>query len=188
MFPYDGATEEQYLDSSLARLGMDRSSFDFVVLSHLHFDHAGNIGLFEGAGAKYIIQQAELDGALTVPPPSLGPYIPDDYTGPFTFEAVGGDVEILPGVTLINLPGHSWGTQGMLVELKDSPSMLFASDAVSTGIGYGPPPCPGPVMWSSLDWLSSVERVRKIAERRNATVVFGHEMPAGVRLAPAFYT
>jgi glyoxylase-like metal-dependent hydrolase (beta-lactamase superfamily II) len=187
MFPYDGATDEQYLDSSLARLGMDRGSFDTIVLSHLHFDHAGNLRLFEGSGANYVVQADEVAGALSIPAPSLGPYIREDYEGPFAFDTVEGDVELLPGVTLLKLPGHSWGIQAMLVELENSPPMLLASDVVSTGVSYGPPPVPGPVMWSSLDWLASVERVRKIAEKKNATIVFGHDLQDDLKLAPSFY-
>ena len=49
-FPYDRVTEEQYLDRRLAQLGLGPENLDYVVFSHLHFDHAGNAKLFGSNG------------------------------------------------------------------------------------------------------------------------------------------
>ena len=57
-FPYDKVTEEEYLDSRLNQLGLQPGDIDFVVLSHLHFDHAGNVNLFKETNARLVPARA----------------------------------------------------------------------------------------------------------------------------------
>lgn len=42
LLPYDNVCEDEYLDSRLKQLGLAPGDIDFVVFSHLHFDHAGS--------------------------------------------------------------------------------------------------------------------------------------------------
>ena len=46
-FPYDKVSDDEYLDSRLKQLGLAPGDLDYVVFSHLHFDHAGNAQLFK---------------------------------------------------------------------------------------------------------------------------------------------
>jgi glyoxylase-like metal-dependent hydrolase (beta-lactamase superfamily II) len=39
----------------LAQLGLGPENLDFVVFSHLHFDHAGNAQLFGGNGPRLVV-------------------------------------------------------------------------------------------------------------------------------------
>jgi N-acyl homoserine lactone hydrolase len=72
-FPYDRVTEEQYLDRRLAQLGLGPEQLDFVVFSHLHFDHAGNAKMFQGNGPRLVVNDKErefafgFDGLFTGP-------------------------------------------------------------------------------------------------------------------------
>ena len=187
--PYESVTEEQYLDSSLQRLGLTPSDFSMVVLSHLHFDHAGNLALFRDTDAKLITQRVERDGAFSIPGSFAGAHLRDDYER-YAFETVEGDVEIADGVRLLLLPGHTWGTMGMMFDLPNTGTVILTSDAVYMGDSYGPPATPDPIAWSSLDWLNSVERVRQLAEKHNATLFFGHDheqVTGSRRIAPEYY-
>ena len=47
-FPYDKVSDDEYLDSRLKQLGLAPGDLDYVVLSHLHFDHAGNAQHVQG--------------------------------------------------------------------------------------------------------------------------------------------
>jgi glyoxylase-like metal-dependent hydrolase (beta-lactamase superfamily II) len=126
----------------------------------------------------------EIEGAWA------GFYIKEDYANGFTIETVDGDTEIADGVSLVSLPGHSWGTQGLMVQLANTGTFLYTSDAVLMRESYGPPQVPDPCPWSNLEWLRSVEKVRRLAEKHNATIVFGHDseqVDNELRLAPAFY-
>ncbi len=47
-----------------SQLGVGLDEIDYVVLSHLHFDHAGNVKMFEGTNAKLVCHQREKDFAF----------------------------------------------------------------------------------------------------------------------------
>lgn len=188
-FPYDQVSDEQYLDARLGQLGVAPESISHVVLSHLHFDHAGNVRMFEKTGAKLVCNDKEKDWALGFEGAFNGAHLKADYEG-LDFEIVSGDTEILPGVTLIEAPGHTPGTMSMQVNLPETGTMIFTSDAIYMGDSYGPPPVPAAIVNDLSAWYASVEKIRGIAERTNATVVFGHdaEQLRSLRLAPAgFY-
>lgn len=188
-FPYDQVSDEQYLDAQLGRLGVAPESLDYVVLSHLHFDHAGNVRMFEKTGAKLICNDKEKEWAFGFDGAFNGAHLKSDYEG-LEFETVSGDTEFLPGVTLIEAPGHTPGTMSMKVDLPESGTMIFTSDAIYMGDSYGPPAVPAAIVNDLTAWFASVEKVRGIAEKSDATVVFGHdaEQLRAMRTAPdGFY-
>lgn len=189
-FPYDQVTEEMYFDQRLKQLGIGPEDIDIVVFSHLHFDHAGNAKMFKDAGARLIVHEKEKDGALGFEGPFLGAHLKADYEG-LDFETVSGDTEILPGVTLLETPGHTWGHQALRVDLADTGTMIFTADAIYMRDAYGPPPIGAAIVWDNQAWLRSVEKIRSIAEKTNATLVFGHDADqiTQLRLAPdGYYT
>ena len=53
--------------------------------------------------------------------------------------------------------------------------MIFTSDAIYMGDSYGPPATPAAIVNDLGAWYSSVEKIRGIAEKTDATVVFGHD-------------
>jgi N-acyl homoserine lactone hydrolase len=184
-FPYDQVSEEQYLDARLGQLGVSPENLDYVVLSHLHFDHAGNVRMFGGTGATLVCSAAEKEFAFGYEGAFTGAHLLADYDG-LDFQTVSGDTEFLPGVTLLQTPGHTPGQMAMQVELPDTGTMIFTSDAVYMGDSYGPPATPAAIVNDLSAWFGSVEKVRGVAERTNATVVFGHDAAQlrSMRLAP----
>ena len=184
-FPYDQVTDEQYLDARLGQLGVSPEQLDYVVMSHLHFDHAGNVRTFAGSGARLVCNDKEKEFAFGYDGAFNGAHLKADYEG-LDFETVSGDVEFLPGVTLLEAPGHTPGTMSMQVELADSGTMIFTSDAIYMGDSYGPPATPAAIVNDLGAWYSSVEKIRGIAEKTDATVIFGHDADQlrGLRLAP----
>lgn len=185
-FPYDGVGEEEYLDSRLTQLGLAPGDVDVVVMSHLHFDHAGNLRAFADAGARLICHAREYEHAYSFDGLFSGAHLKTDYEGA-EFETVSGDTELFPGVTLLETPGHTPGTMSMRLDLADTGTMIFTSDAVYMKASYGPPPVGAAIVWDNQAWLRSVEKIRNIAERSDATVVFGHDPDqiGQLRLAPA---
>ncbi len=188
-FPYDQVSENEYFDSRLGQIGLDLGDIDFVVASHLHFDHAGNMQMFKGSNARLICNDKEKEFAFGYDGPFNGAHLKADYEG-LEFETVSGDTEILPGVTLIEAPGHTAGTMSMRVDLAQSGSMIFTSDAIYLGDSYGPPASPAAIVSDLGAWYGSVEKLRQIAESANADMIFGHDAAQlrSMRLAPAgFY-
>src|SRR5918997_2583339 len=173
-FPYDRVTEEEYLDSRLRQLGIGTDQIDYVVLSHLHFDHCGNADLFKDSSAKLVCSDKEKEWAFGFDGLFNGAHLKTDYEE-LTWETVSGDTEFLPGVTLLQTPGHTPGTMSMQVDLPDSGTMIFTSDAVYMGESYGPPTTPAAIVNDMGQFYASVEKIRGVAEKTDATVVFGHD-------------
>jgi N-acyl homoserine lactone hydrolase len=111
-----------------AQAGFDLAGIDLVVNTHLHFDHCGGNHLFTDRPIH--VQRRELDDARTK----------DDYTirewvdAPrVQYVAVDGEHELLPGVRLLPTPGHTPGSQVVVVESGDRPVVICGDTAVFFG-------------------------------------------------------
>jgi glyoxylase-like metal-dependent hydrolase (beta-lactamase superfamily II) len=190
VFPYDGVDENSFFDSRLKQLGMTPADIDVNVISHLHFDHAANTKMLKDAGARIVVSDTEKDFAFGFEGEAEGAHLKADYDG-VEMETISGDTEIFSGVTMLQTPGHTAGCMSMQVDLPDSGTMLFTSDAVYLSDSWGPPPAGAALVWDNRAWLRSVEKLRGIAEQTNATLVFGHdpEQHKSLKTAPdGFYT
>jgi N-acyl homoserine lactone hydrolase len=126
-------TVDEQPDVALRSLGLDPGDVQFVVNTHLHWDHSSNNHLFPNA--RVVVQQRELDFARQPVPWHRRQFeaLPDLSAAWRRAESqvspVEGDVELVPGITLITLPGHTPGSQGVLVETA-SGRKLIAGDCV----------------------------------------------------------
>lgn len=187
-WPYEEVTEEQYFDSRLHQLGLEFGDISTVILSHLHWDHAGNARSFKNTGARIITSAAEKAGAFGFEGTFNGAHFKPDYES-LNIETVSGDVELAEGIHLIQAPGHTWGTMSLMLDLQNTGPMIFTSDAVYLRESYGPPATGAAYVWDSRLWLESVEKIRAIADKTGAKLVFGHDIEqiGSLKLAPDAY-
>lgn len=166
----------------LAEIGLGVEDIDILVSTHFHFDHAGNHGDF--GGSRVVTQRAAHEFARANP----DAFPRDIWDLPrLRYEMVDGDVELAPGVELLESSGHVPGHMSVLVRLPASGTLLLTIDAVyvrenldtDNWGGQGDPEVA----------RASAHRLAAIVDRENATLVFGHDPAqwAGLRLAPAFY-
>ncbi|MBC7594453.1 MAG: N-acyl homoserine lactonase family protein [Kineosporiaceae bacterium] len=174
VFPVDTVTEDMWLDSRLRQLNLEPGDIDYLVLSHLHLDHAANAQLWANTGTKIIVDEEEKKGALSFDGYSLGAHIKSDYDG-LELSTIGEDTEILPGIKLLRTPGHTWGTLSLQVDLADEGTMIFASDSLYRSESYGPPAIAAGIVYDTVSWFKSVEKIRGVAEKTDAKIVFGHD-------------
>lgn len=121
---------------ALQRIGIPAETLETVIVTHLHYDHAGTFDRFPAA--RFHIQEAELayatgrcmcDQAMRMPftVDHVCQMVKHVYSGRVQFH--DGDGEVAPGVTVHHMPGHSQGLQAIRVMTDQGPVML-ASDAV----------------------------------------------------------
>jgi N-acyl homoserine lactone hydrolase len=184
-FPVDAATEDMWLDSRLQQLGLEAGDIDYLLLSHLHLDHAANAQFWNGTDTTIYVDEAEKEGAFSFDGYNKGAHIKSDYDG-LELTTISEDTEVLPGITLLRTPGHTWGTLSLQVDLADEGTMIFASDSLYRSESYGPPPIAAGIVYDTVAWFNSVEKIRTIAQEKDATVVFGHDPNqfAELRLGP----
>ncbi|MCI5075391.1 N-acyl homoserine lactonase family protein [Oricola sp.] len=123
---------------ALARIGLPPERIEHVILTHLHYDHAGSLDQFPNA--RIHLQDAEIayaTGRSMCHHIARFPYDVEDVVH-FVRRVYGeqvdfheGDATLFPGLSLHLLPGHAKGLQGVLVETARGP-VLIASDAAHT--------------------------------------------------------
>ncbi|MGH7714430.1 MAG: N-acyl homoserine lactonase family protein, partial [Vulcanimicrobiaceae bacterium] len=188
--PYLELTDEQKFENLIPRV-KELDDVDWIVVSHLHMDHCGNLRFFAGKKATVLVQEAEYKYAVeTVKPPGLAGYVTSEYGDDVRWRLVAGDLHgLMSGVDVVDLQGHTFGAQGLIVRLRESGTVLLASDACYTLDSMGPPPIPGATVHDHPAWLRSIERIRLIRKAEKALVIAGHDMEqiATLRLGPDRY-
>lgn len=103
--------------------GADLAGISAVVNTHLHFDHCGGNHVF--AGTPIYVQRRELEDARTA----------EDYTIPAWVDAPGveyvpvdGELELLPDVRLVPAPGHTPGSQIVVIGADGTRPIVIAGD------------------------------------------------------------
>lgn len=135
-----GARRGRRLDltpsEALDLLGVDPTAVEDVVLTHLHYDHAGNTDLFPNA--RFWLQRAELDFVASPEMRSRAAsehYEPENITAVRELLSAGrltpldGEAEIAAGISLHPVPGHTPGVQAVRAETGSGP-VVAASDAL----------------------------------------------------------
>lgn len=119
------------MDPRLRRLDeqdFDLAGIDVVVNTHLHFDHCGGNHLF--AGRPIYVQRQELDDAHSKEDYTIREWV--DAPGA-QYVPVDGELELLPGIRLVPAPGHTPGTQVVVIETGGPPVIIGGDVAVWFG-------------------------------------------------------
>jgi glyoxylase-like metal-dependent hydrolase (beta-lactamase superfamily II) len=127
--------------AALEAVGEDPTSIDFVVVSHLHYDHAGGMVDVDGRpafpNARYVIQRDEAQAARGDELRLAGLMERDQLD---VIQAAGqlaevhGDVELVEGVTVARTGGHTRGSQAVLLgrAAADGERGIFFGDLIPT--------------------------------------------------------
>lgn len=117
---------EQTLAHQLGRFELVPDDITLVINTHLHIDHCG--GNIKFRNARCLVQRKELAYAQAPFPVHKPAY--DMDLKRIRFEVLDGDTDIIPGITLLLMPGHSPGSQAVVVETEKGPHIL-AGDIIS---------------------------------------------------------
>lgn len=139
------------LEGTLAALDVGPDDIDHVVCSHLHFDHVGALVKADGDAlvprfprARHHFPAAEVEAERTPVHPRRASYRADDIEPLIQAGLVDmtqGDTELLPGITLHEVGGHSGGMTIILFGENDADSQTaaFWGDLIPTAHHIQPP-------------------------------------------------
>ena len=165
----------------MSRIGLAPQDIDLQILTHTHIDHLG--GITDFTHVPMVVHKAER--ALDKPLYWAGRH-PVDWPEEQVYIEVDGDVELFPGLTLLETPGHTPGQTSLLVELPETGSVILTSDTISR-----PEELEGNFdgYWRPQMAADSARRLMTLAEERDAFVIFGHcpnQWPT-LKKIPEFY-
>ncbi|MEM9351202.1 MAG: N-acyl homoserine lactonase family protein [Pseudomonadota bacterium] len=164
---------------ALKPLGISAEAVNEVIVTHLHYDHAGGLHLFPNA--KLHLQAAEMayaTGPCMCHGTLRGPFTADHiceavkrlYSGRVIFH--DGDGEVAEGVTVHRIGGHSRGLQAVRV-LTDEGWLCLASDAAHYYENVFAKK-PFPIVVDLQDMLDGFDRLHELASRP-ALIIPGHD-------------
>lgn len=172
--PYDDYTEEQLLENTLKRHGLGPEDIDYVFLSHLHVDHAGNARLFASTDTRILLHEDEF-AAAAAREQDGDFFLRVDYDIPGArFVTLPGDTEILKDVHALSVPGHTEGTMALMLHLQHSGTLVLTSDACYLKESYDSEV--GSEISANLEqWKRSLRKLKMMARAYGATVIPGHD-------------
>ena len=165
----------------LRALGVDPGRVDWLVNSHLHFDHAG--GNAEIPNARLVVQRREWEAGGDPDLARRNGFDRKDYDLGHELRLVDGEHDVFGDGRVVCFPthGHTPGHQSLRVRL-DSGELVLASDACYLRRTLDELHLPG-VVYDREAMLASLRRLRALREA-GATIFFGHDPEQWATLPP----
>ena len=184
---------DKTISGQLAEIGLKTGDITYVVLSHTHGDHIGNVSLFPDS--KIVMQRAEHSWI----------YSPDGTNDnvnqlkalarklmgkPKHLQLVDGDTDLFGdgSVTLISTPGHTPGSQSLMVHLKNSGFIILSGDVVHLEDNFERNIVPS-LNTDKAASIASMAKVRQMMGTYHAKLFINHDKAQEdmLKLLPAFY-
>jgi len=165
---------------ALVRLGVDPASVRRLLITHFHYDHVGNVDAFPSA--ELLVPERELrfwTGSLAgraqfaevVEPSEIERIAGAHRSG--RARVMGARTDVAPGVTAIDVGGHSPGQQILLVESERGPVVL-ASDAVHLYEEFERDR-PFEIVADLAEMYRAYDLIRDLCRQPGAVMVPGHD-------------
>lgn len=184
---------DKTLTAQLAEIGLKPGDITEVVISHTHGDHIGNVSLFPNA--RIVMQRAEyswihspngsndnVNQLMALARKLLGT--------PKNLQLVDGDTDVFGdgSVILVATPGHTPGSQSLLVHLKSSGFIILSGDVVHLEGNFERSIVPS-LNTNNAESIASMEKIRKLMATYKAQLFINHDKQQSdkLKLLPAFY-
>ena len=179
-----GVKGETQIFSQLAKYGVKATDITDVILTHLHFDHAGGATQYDGtqlvptfSNAKYYLQKANFETATHPNVREKASYLPANWQALVDQKKLvlleGNTANLLPGISVQVVNGHTTGQQIVWIEDANN-SLVYCADLIPMSTHVRLPW----VMGYDLRPLDLIEEKRQILTKLakvNGYVYFEHD-------------
>ncbi len=167
-----GFEKKQEIRSYLQQLKLTPSDIQYVVTSHLHWDHTGALRFFKDS--TIVTQKSEYRFALYPDTFVASIYIREHFDHPLKYKLVEGDTQVVPGVHVIHTPGHTPGHQSLMVKLPKQGTVILAGDAIFMQENLEKD-IPSSNAWSPPLAMDSMHRLKSLAQYEGGMLIPGHD-------------
>jgi N-acyl homoserine lactone hydrolase len=184
---------DKTLTDQLAEIGLKPRDIAHVAISHTHGDHIGNVGLFPNS--TILMQQAEYSWINSRNGPNdnvsqLMALARKLLGTPKNLQLIDGDTDVFGdgSVTLVSTPGHTPGSQSLLVHLKNSGFIILSGDVVHSEENFEKNRVPS-LNTNRAESIASMEKIRQMIAMYKATLFINHDKKQTdkLKLLPAFF-
>ena len=183
---------DKTLTDQLAEIGLKPRDIARVAISHTHGDHIGNVGLFPNS--TILMQQAEYSWINSGNGPNdnvnqLMALARKLLGTPKNLQLIDGDTDVFGdgSVTLVSTPGHTPGSQSLLVHLKNSGFIILSGDVVHSEENFERNIVPS-LNTNKAESIASMEKIRQMIAMYKATLFINHDKKQTdkLKLLPAY--
>ena len=193
-------TADVAIDVQLQKIGLKPDDIKYVVVSHLHLDHGGNVGKFPNS--TVVVQKDEIRNAFWPEAGTGGPYIigdvlplrapGSDYPNKGKMLQLTGDLDLFGDGTMIvkRWVAHTPGSQMMTVRLKNTGLIILTGDNVYFRENVEKSLPPNIVLaYNPTGFLTAYEWIRHMMATEKADYFTAHDPDAfkAMKKAPEFY-
>jgi glyoxylase-like metal-dependent hydrolase (beta-lactamase superfamily II) len=193
-------TPDVAIDTQLEKIGLKPDDIKYVVVSHLHLDHGGNVGKFPNS--TIVVQKDEIRNAFWPAPGTGGPYMVGDvmplraankdYPNAVKMLQLEGDLDLFGDGTLVvkRWVAHTPGSQMMTVRLKNTGLIVLTGDNVYFRENVEKSLPPNIVLaYNPTGFLTAYEWIRHLMATEKADFFTAHDPDAfkAMKKAPQFY-
>ncbi len=184
---------DKTLTDQLAAIGLKTTDITYVALSHTHGDHIGNVGLFPNS--TVLMQRAEYEWISSPDGPNdnvnqLKALARKLLGTPKHLKLLDGDTDVFGdgSVVLVSTPGHTPGSQSLLVHLKNSGFIILSGDVVHLEENFEKNMVPS-LNTDKAASIASMDRIRRMMATYKAKLFINHDKAQTdtLKLLPAFY-
>ncbi len=165
---------EEEVSARLNSFDIDASRIDYLVSSHLHFDHCGGHELIPNA--RHVVQKREWQAACTPESMAANHYNPADYDHGHERIEADGELDIFGDGAVVCVPtyGHTPGHQSLKLE-TDSGTLVLCGDACYLRRTLEEMRLPAAMAVNDAAAMrASLERLATL-KRRGARLMYGHD-------------
>ena len=193
-------TPDVAIDVQLKKIGLKPDDITYVVPSHLHLDHGGNVGKFPKS--TIVLQRSELMNAFWPAPGTGGPYILGDvlplrqgestYPNAQKMVLLDGDMDLFGdgAVVIKRWVAHTPGSQMMVVKLKNRGTTILTGDNVYFRENVEKNNPPNVVLaYNPQGFFTAFEWIRMLMATEKADFFTAHDPDAfkAMKKAPEYY-